>query len=64
MRLFVIVYADDLKSACTTTPLSVSSSTTIRDFKIMIEKQIRPTIESMNQVLSLMRNGVIVRFLD
>jgi len=48
MRLFVIVYADDLKSACTTTPLSVSSSTTIRDFKIMIEKQIRPTIESRN----------------
>ena len=44
MRLFVIVYADDLKSACTTTPLSVLESTTIRELKGLIEKQIRPSI--------------------
>lgn len=77
MRLSVIVYADDLKSACTTVTVILTNQhghnrkggfhtfkeITLFQLKQEIEQQVRPRIPLRNQILSIKRNGVLVRVL-
>ena len=59
MKVFIKVYADDLKSASVTFPINVTARD-IKSLKVEIEEQIDPKIKSKDQILSLRRNGVIV----
>ena len=62
MRLFVKVYADDLKSASSTYPVVLKGGpeTTLSQLKSEIETTIKPTIASKNQILSVKKGLVIV----
>ena len=64
MRLSIVLYADDLKSASTTTPLQVSPSMRLADLKTCISQHAKPLVPVENQVLSIMRNGVLVRIVS
>lgn len=51
IRLFIKVYADDFKSACSTVPFAMKGTpdqVTIHDLKVEIEKQIEPKIKVKN----------------
>lgn len=61
MKLLIVLYADDLKSASTTTPLELSPSMTLANLKTCISQHAKPLIPVERQVLSVMRNGVLVR---
>lgn len=64
MRLFIKIYADDLKSASQTTPLVIRGTNhdlTIGQLKNEIEFQIKPPIPIKYQILAIKRGtGVIV----
>ena len=60
MKLLIVLYADDLKSASTTTPLQLSQTNTLASLKSCISQHAKPLIPVENQVLSIMRNGVLV----
>jgi len=65
MRLFVKVYAGDLRSASSSYPLTLKglpSALTLAQLKADIEAFVNPTIAAKNQILSVKKGLVIVSF--
>ncbi len=63
MRLFIRIYADDIKSPSSTNPLMIKGTAkdiTLAILKSEIESNIKPIIKVKNQVLSIKKNAVIV----
>jgi hypothetical protein len=63
MKLFIKSYADDLKSPSTTYPLLIKTFTkdyTLAQLKKEIELQVKPTVQVINQILSIKKSGCIV----
>ena len=63
MRLFIKIFADDLKSASQTSTIVIKGSfkdLTLAHFKEELEKQIKPLIPAKNQIISINKTGLIV----
>lgn len=63
MRLFIKVFADDLKGPSASYPLQIKgdpSTITLGQLKAEIEQQVKPKVYSKNQILSIKKAPVIV----